>query len=261
MYVGRFLLDLRDWLTDLIKVWNGDINVLTKLIASRHRCAREKFRLTFSLSAAPEIHYFVGRVGNLSSIGSALLPSTTERRIILVLHGLGGIGKSQLAIEYAKRHRHHYSAVLWLNAKTEESLKQGFAAYARLLPKDSCSQELLYGPQNGATLTEITQRMNEWLSLPENNQWLVIYDNVDNPKIPDNKSANAYDLGLYFPKAYQGSIIVTTRWKTLSIGPLQEVAKLSQIEESVSLLEQMTGRLGLLKGIFGDKSKLQIICL
>ena len=196
----------------------------------------------FSLAAAPEIHYFVGRASNLASIESVLLPFTAAERKVVVLHGLGGIGKSQLAIEFAKKHRLDYTAVLWLNAKTEDTLKQSFAANARRLPKEYLNQELLHGPQNEETLSTILREMKAWLGLLENDRWLLIYDNVDNPKIPDNKGQHAYDIRPYFPEAHQGSILVTTRWKTLRIGHLLEVAKLSKVEDSISLLEQTSGR-------------------
>ena len=196
----------------------------------------------FSLAAAPEIDYFVGRASNLSSIESVLLPVTAAERKVVVLHGLGGIGKSQLAIEFAKKHRSDYTAVLWLNAKTEETLKQSFAANARRLPKKYFNQEILHGPQNEEVLGVILRETKAWLDLPGNHEWLLIYDNVDNPKIPDNKRQNAYDIRPYFPEAHQGSILVTSRWKTLRIGRLLEVAKLSKDEESISLLEQTSGR-------------------
>ena len=207
-----------------------------------HQLGYEQFQLMFSIAAAPVIDYFVGRASNLSSIESVLLPFTAAERKIVVLHGLGGIGKSQLAIEYAKKHRLDYTAVLWLNAKTEDTLKQSFTANARRLPEKILSQEVLYGPQNEEALSIIVRETKKWLSLPGNNRWLLIYDNVDNPKIPDNKSENAYDVRSYFPEAHQGSILVTTRWKTLRIGRLLEVAKLSKDEDSISLLEQISGR-------------------
>ncbi|KAL9072044.1 MAG: hypothetical protein Q9161_003818 [Pseudevernia consocians] len=184
-----------------------------------HQQGYEQFQLVFSLAAAPEIDYFT-----------------------VVLHGLGGIGKSQLAIEYAKKHRLDYTAVLWLNAKTEDTLKQSFAANARRLPEKILSQDVLYGPQNEEALGIILRETKKWLDLPGNNRWLLIYDNVDNPKIPDNKRDKAYDVRSYFPEAHQGSILVTTRWKTLRIGRPLEVAKLSEDEDSISLLEQTSGR-------------------
>ena len=203
---------------------------------------QERFQLVFSLLAAPEIDYFVGRASNLASIESVLLPFTTAERKVVVLHGLGGIGKSQLAIEFAKKHRSDYTAVFWLNAKTEDTLKGSFSANARRLPKEFLNQELLNGPQNEETLSSTLHEMKTWLSLPGNDRWLLIYDNVDNPQIPDNKRQLAYDIRPYFPEAHQGSILVTTRWRTLRIGHPIEVTKLSNDEESISLLVRMSGR-------------------
>lgn len=203
---------------------------------------REQFEMIFSLATAPEIDYFVGRASSLSSIESVLLPFTAAERKIVVLHGLGGIGKSQLAIEFAKQHRDDYTAVLWLNAKTEETLKRDFAANARRLSKGYLSQELLDGPQNEEALSAILREMKAWLGLPGNDRWLLIYDNVDNPDIPDNNSKDAYDIRSYFPEAHQGSILVTTRWKPLRIGHPIEVAKLSRDEDSISLLARMSRR-------------------
>ena len=196
----------------------------------------------FSLAAAPEIDYFVGRASNLASIESVLLPFTAAERKVVVLHGLGGIGKSQLAIEFAKKHRDDYSAILWLNGKTEDTLKQSFATNARRLPKEHLNQELLNESQNEEVLNAILREMKTWLGLRGNDKWLLIYDNVDNPKISDNKRQHAYDVRSYFPEAHQGSILVTTRWKTLRIGRPIEVTKLSEDEESVSLLVQTSGR-------------------
>lgn len=196
----------------------------------------------FSLATAPEIDYFVGRASSLASIESRLLPFTAAERKVVVLYGLGGIGKSQLAIEFAKKHRLDYTAVFWLNAKTEDTLKRSFAANASRLRNKHLSQDLHDGPQNEEALSAILREMKTWLDLPGNDRWLLIYDNVDNPKIPDNKSEDVYDIRSYFPEAHQGSILVTTRWKTLRIGYPIEVAKLSEDEESISLLVQISGR-------------------
>jgi ATP/maltotriose-dependent transcriptional regulator MalT len=57
-------------------------------------------------------------------------------RYIIVLHGLGGIGKTQLTIAYAKRHKDSYLAVFWLNIKDEDSLKQSFAKVAKQILRE-----------------------------------------------------------------------------------------------------------------------------
>ncbi|CAF9930839.1 MAG: hypothetical protein ALECFALPRED_004739 [Alectoria fallacina] len=222
--------------------WKGDLKEMVEPILREHPQERERFHLVLSLATAPEIDYFVGRASNLASIESLLLPFTAAERKIVFLHGLGGIGKSQLAIEFAKKHRRDYTAVLWLNAKTEDTLKRSFAANARRLLKECFNQDLLDGPQDEKALSAILREMKTWLNLPGNDRWLLIYDNLDNPKIPDNKRQHAYDIRSYFPEAHQGSILVTTRWKTLRIGHPLEITKLSNDEESLSLLVRMSGR-------------------
>ena len=49
------------------------------------------------------------------------------------LNGLGGIGKTQTAVEYAYRHRQDYEVVLWAGANTRETLVADYAAIADLL--------------------------------------------------------------------------------------------------------------------------------
>lgn len=242
MYVKGLFLKYAHHYSDKVKVWKGDFREMMRRILGERQSEQEHFRLQFSLAAAPEIDYFVGRASDLSSIESILLPFAVAERKIVVLHGLGGIGKSQLAIEFAKKHRDDYTAVLWLNAKTEDTLKRSFAANARRLPRKHFSQDLLDGPQDEENLRTILREMKTWLGLPGNHLWFLIYDNVDNPKIPDNKREHAYDIRSYFPEAHQGSILVTTRWKTLRIGHPIEVTKLSKDEESLSLLVRMSGR-------------------
>ncbi|MFD3928635.1 hypothetical protein [Streptomyces sp. NPDC058614] len=52
------------------------------------------------------------------------------------IHGLGGIGKSTLALHYAHLHRHAYTVVWWLNAASTEQIVTGLASLAlRLCPQ------------------------------------------------------------------------------------------------------------------------------
>jgi ATP/maltotriose-dependent transcriptional regulator MalT len=62
------------------------------------------------------------------------LHSDGHRRTV-VLHGLGGIGKTQLTITYAIRHKDSYSAIFWLNIKDKDSMKQSFAIVAKQISR------------------------------------------------------------------------------------------------------------------------------
>jgi hypothetical protein len=87
------------------------------------------FSIPFSLLKVPEVQHFVAREEELAQIHHLLSVSSGRRTV--VIHSLGGMGKTQLAVEYAKRHRPEYSAIFWLEARDEASLKQGFAQVAR----------------------------------------------------------------------------------------------------------------------------------
>lgn len=80
----------------------------------------------------PRNSMFVGRDGPLEELTNALKPETAEPaskprdRKSCVLHGTGGIGKSQVALEYAYRLGQCYSHIFWLRAETETVLTDSF---------------------------------------------------------------------------------------------------------------------------------------
>lgn len=78
---------------------------------------------------AMRMHYFTGREDLLSRLRQQLV-----ERHRTALSGLGGVGKTQTAIEYAVRHRADYpGGVFWINAETQTSLTSGFVAIAAML--------------------------------------------------------------------------------------------------------------------------------
>lgn len=54
----------------------------------------------------------------------------TDGRRTAIIRGIGGIGKTQLAIAYINRHNSDYSAAIWMNVKDETALKQSYARAA-----------------------------------------------------------------------------------------------------------------------------------
>ena len=70
---------------------------------------RDDFSVALSLSDGPEIEQFVAREGELAQMHRMLRGDGSCRTV--VLHGLGGVVKTQLTIAYAKRHKDNYSAV------------------------------------------------------------------------------------------------------------------------------------------------------
>ena len=168
-------------------------------------------------------------------------------RRTVVLHGLGGIGKTQLAIAYAKRYKDSYSAIFWLNIKDEDSLRQSFAKIAKQILRAHPSVSRLSGVDIKGDLDEVIDAIKAWLSLPNNTQWLMIYDNYDNPKLPGSTDPAGVNIRDFLPESYQGSIIITTRSSQIQIGYSIQVRKFENISDSLKILLHTSRREGLLE--------------
>ena len=167
-----------------------------------------------------------------------------------MLHGLGGIGKTQLCVEYARRNQHRYSAILWLNGSSDDSLKRSIAEFAASLSRSGRNDI----KQKGSNSDGIVQEVLSWLSLPHNRNWLLIFDNVDRDHLTKPKDPQAYDVARYFPWADHGSILITSRLETLrKYGTPRRVLGVNE-EQARLIIENELGRsvLGTCKTICKD---------
>lgn len=205
-----------------------------------------------NLGDAPEIEeeHFVGRANELENMKDYLLPDdATSRRKILILYGPGGIGKSQLAIKFAKRHQEAYSAIFWLNAKNEETLKRSLASMAPRVLEAGLLHEITDVDEE----IQLVNQVRQWLSATKNTHWLLILDNHDDPQIPGQQSSNTYDIRQYLPYAAQGSIIITTRSPRLTFGRALHLQKLDVrkrdgLQQCLKILADRSGRADVARG-------------
>ncbi|RYP36282.1 hypothetical protein DL767_003435 [Monosporascus sp. MG133] len=142
-----------------------------------------------SVSEVSEVDHFMARGEELAKIHK-LLGEGTGRRTAVV-HGLGGMGKTQLTAAYAKRHRNDYSALFWLNARDETSLKQSFARVAERILGEHPSVVYAKNAMESRDLDEAVGAVKRWLDQPKNDGWLMIYDNYDNPTVEGHGKAKA----------------------------------------------------------------------
>ncbi len=109
-----------------------------------------------------------------------LIPSSqTVQRKTVTLIGPGGIGKTRLCSEFTRRHQHRFDGVVWLDGGNESRLKQSLAAVACRIPSWQLPQTLR--TESGSSISSVDTLASDvlgWLSAPENNRWLVIFDNV-----------------------------------------------------------------------------------
>ncbi len=175
--------------------------------------------------------HFTGREDLLERLDQQLRPAgrqepTTTRRAALTqaqaIKGLGGIGKTQIAVEYAYRSREEgrYTHTLWVNAADEETIITSFVTLAELLPNF---------PAKGETdQRKVVRAIKRWLEHCQQH-WLLIFDNADDLAI----------LPEYLPQGGHGSILLTTRAHGVgSLAASLEVEKMSFIEGTELLLRR-----------------------
>ena len=176
----------------------------------------------------------MGRKAELEQLQIWLTPRP-KRQNVVALCGLGGVGKTQLSIHFARRFIDTYSSIFWLNAQDESTLKAGLVELAAQVLEDP-------SVNNSYEEERMVHRVRQWFSRPDNDGWLVIFDNYDNPRVPGTTSTASYDIRDYFPLRVQGSILITTRSLKLGFAKQLAVKKLDDINESLRILATRSGR-------------------
>ncbi len=145
-----------------------------------------------------------------------------------ILSGLGGIGKTQLALEFAFGHQQEYPFILWLRAETRSSLISDIAAIPNLFP----SQESEVETDERQESTVISS-FRAWLA--RHDYWLLILDNVDDLQIVQE----------LLPTKGKGHVLVTTRIQAVgNAGSRIEIEKMKQ-EEGILFLLRRARKIGL----------------
>jgi tetratricopeptide (TPR) repeat protein len=217
-----------------VTIWHNQDEAFVDVTAGIRRAIEDLPLLSASASRAklptiwnipyPRNPFFTGRDELLSQLHTQLHTgqATALSQSPHALSGLGGIGKTQLAAEYAYRYYQDYEAVLWVRAESEETLNVSYTEIARLLTL----------PEHNAKEQEIViQAVKTWLQT--HRRWLLILDNAD-------------DLALlppFLPPTPGEHILLTTRaWAMKGLATRLEVETLAD-ERGVELLLRRAGRL------------------
>jgi tetratricopeptide (TPR) repeat protein len=109
---------------------------------------------------------FTGRDEELAALRRTLT-SGQPAAVTQAITGLGGVGKTQLAVEYAYRHAADYDVIWWIRADNATTLESDFAALAA---------EVHLPEARLADQTQITAALKRWLR--ERGRWLLVFDNA-----------------------------------------------------------------------------------
>jgi hypothetical protein len=135
--------------------------------------------------------YFTGRDKYLGELRAAVTRSGAAALTQPpAISGLGGIGKTQIAIEYAWRYRNEYSAAFWTTADSVAAVRSGFAKIAQVLDLPE---------KNERNLNVVVQSVMHWLETYSD--WLLVLDNVDDFK----------QIAPLLPPPGAGHVLMTTR--------------------------------------------------
>jgi tetratricopeptide (TPR) repeat protein len=153
--------------------------------------------------------FFIGREDQLKQLGEDLFDPNHHKR--MTLHGLGGCGKSALALEFVYRAlaRDASLLVFWVPALSQESFELAYREIARYLRIPGISAEN----------ADIIALVKETLSSGISGDWLMIVDNADDLSIMSEttKSGPApVQLIDCIPNSNQGTVLFTTRSKDIA---------------------------------------------
>jgi predicted metal-dependent hydrolase/KaiC/GvpD/RAD55 family RecA-like ATPase len=132
---------------------------------------------------------FTGRGAMLEKLRDKLAGGGVAVVVAQALYGLGGVGKTQLALEYAHRFMADYDLVWWVPSERSEEISLALADLARKM-----------GLQIGDNVAEAADAALEELRRDASPHWLLIFDNADDPK----------QLEPYLPTG-AGHVLITSR--------------------------------------------------
>ncbi|KAF2177994.1 TPR-like protein [Zopfia rhizophila CBS 207.26] len=163
----------------------------------------EKFKGTELKEDAPKRYHYVpstlsprfwGREDALNALQEALSPEQKSHQLrTFALYGMGGVGKTHIALQYANRHRESYKIILWVTADNIINMGQSFREIAKLLGLSQTEQEMQ--DTQGCML-----KVKNWLT-EASDPWILIFDNADNLEV----------LRHAWPTNGEGSVLLTTR--------------------------------------------------
>lgn len=168
---------------------------------------------------------FFSRDHEVDMVRKALDPMQGHEKLqVMSIHGLGGVGKSQIALHYANTSMKTYDVIAWIPSETQVKMTQALSKLAKKLglPKGDDSEDDY----------QASLKVKDWLN-ESGRSFLLIFDNVEQIDI----------LLQVWPSSEKGSILITTRSPSVASKRATEVMHLEcfSMEKALEALNSLTG--------------------
>jgi tetratricopeptide (TPR) repeat protein len=138
------------------------------------------------------VREFIGREDILARIDSGFSTTSDQTPRIVVIRGLGGQGKTQVALEYCRRAKNDgVRAIFWVDAMSESNVQNGYKTISESIKDPGQIIE------DEARVRFVMEKLEIWRG-----PWILVFDNHDDP--------SAFNLQDYIPEG-DGRILVTSR--------------------------------------------------
>lgn len=173
-------------------------------------------------------HRFTGRESQLAQLEKMLF--TKDRTTKIAITGLGGGGKTQVALELVHRAKEKYGncLIIWIPVINMEGIQQSYQGVAQQLGIPGWEEDKV----------DVKKLVQEYLSRESIGQWFLVFDNADDidmwiPMPGSERESNF--LKHYLPRSKQGNIVFTTGDRKTAVKlASQNVVEVPEMDENVA---------------------------
>ncbi|KIL64437.1 hypothetical protein M378DRAFT_586726, partial [Amanita muscaria Koide BX008] len=138
----------------------------------------------------PPSRFFTGRDVYLQALQDHFSPKHASGRKMFLLHGMGGIGKTQICLKFLEQHEKWFSDIFWIDASSEHTV-------------DLCLRQI--AQEHKVHSAPSAESALKWIS--KQNDWLMFFDNAD----------GGYQIvEKFIPSGTGGNILITSRNRALA---------------------------------------------
>jgi tetratricopeptide (TPR) repeat protein len=170
---------------------DGDNKVITLTLQESDGKPASATRSTVWGGIPPRNVNFAGRTAILEQIRASLQKDSSTALVPMAVHGYGGVGKTQIAIEFAYRYQEDYDLVWWVASEDEAAIRRSLVSLARRL-------DVAGSMDHDDIIGSVLDKLRRGDTTP---RWLLIFDNAGAPE----------SIQAYRPGSGPGHVIVTSR--------------------------------------------------